>query len=480
MPRPATRRAVAPAAGDPPAGPPPSISALQGLQIEYRPVTSLVPYARNARTHEAAQLAQIAAAMREWGWTNPCLIEPSGDLIAGHGRVLAAERVWQAGGSIARCPDGQVPCIVVPGLSPAQKAALILADNRIAMSAGWDMDLLKAEIGAIAASGVDPSITGFDPSELNDLLASPTAGLTDPDEAPPLEEVAVSRMGDVWVLGDQRIVCGDCTRADHVALCLGRDRPHLMVTDPPYGVSYDPAWRQRAGVGSAGAAVGKVMNDDRADWRDAWALFPGSVAYVWHAGLHADAVAQSLRACKFGIRAQIVWVKTRHALSRGHYHHQHEPALYAVREGVEDDGWRFVPEHEVASYTVRDGATAAWRGGRKQSTVWFIEHLKSDTGHGTQKPVEAMRRPIENNSEPGQLVYEPFSGSGTTLIACEATARRCRAIELDPRYVDVAVRRWESFTGKRAVLERSDEGPSGAGFAEVAARRKREAANAAG
>jgi site-specific DNA-methyltransferase (adenine-specific) len=254
-----------------------------------------------------------------------------------------------------------------------------------------------------------------------------------------------------------------------------------MVTDPPYGVNYDPSWRQKAGVGSAGAATGKVMNDHKADWRDAWALFPGSVAYVWHAGLQADVVAQSLRACKFAVRAQIVWVKTRHALSRGHYHHQHDPALYAVREGVEDDGWRFVPEHEVAAYVVREGQTGAWRGGRKQSTVWFIEHLKSDTGHGTQKPMEAMRRPIENNSEPGQLVYEPFCGSGTTIIACEATARACRAIELDPRYVDVIVKRWEAFTGKRAVLLGSLDGEhAGQAFSVVAARRKKEAERAAG
>lgn len=476
MPR-ANRRAAGSAVGDLPAAPPPSFSA---LQIEYRPVAGLVPYARNARTHPPQQLAQIAASMRQWGWTNPVLIEPSGDIIAGHGRVLAAEREWQAGRSIPRTPDREVPCIVVAGLSPADKAALVLADNRIALSAGWDDALLRAELQSIDMAGIDAALTGFDPSELADLLSQPTDGHTDPDDAPPLEEVAVARLGDVWRLGEHRIVCGDCTDAAVVASCLGSDRPHLMVTDPPYGVNYDPSWRKRAGVGSAGAAMGKVLNDDRADWRDAWALFPGSVAYVWHAGLFADTVAASLRAVKFQLRAQIVWVKTRLVLSRGDYHPQHEPCAYAVRDGADDDRWRFVPEHEVAAYAVREGRPGAYRGGRKQSTVWHIEHLRSETGHGTQKPVEAMRRPIENNSEAGDLVYEPFSGSGTTIIACEATARRCRAIELNPLYVDVAIKRWEAFTGRRASLEHQASGPVGkrAGFAEVAVARRQEAADA--
>jgi site-specific DNA-methyltransferase (adenine-specific) len=180
-----------------------------------------------------------------------------------------------------------------------------------------------------------------------------------------------------------------------------------MVTDP---------------LGGAGTATGKVENDDKADWRDAWALFPGAVAYVSHAGTRAHLVAASLQACKFHIRAQIVWVKPRFVISRGAYHHQHEPAFYGVREG-EPDSWRFQPEHEVAAYAVKDGKTADWKGDRKQSTVWYIEHLESDTGHGTQKPVDCMRRPIENNSSPGQAVYDPFVGSGTTIIAAETTGR---------------------------------------------------------
>lgn len=213
---------------------------------------------------------------------------------------------------------------------------------------------------------------------------------------------------------------------------LAGARPHLLVSDPPYGVEYDPTWRNDAGV-STTKRTGKVANDDRADWREAWALFPGDVAYVWHAAIHATTVAQSLLACGFDIRAQIVWSKSRFALGRGDYHWQHEPCWYAVRKGTRSH----------------------WQGARDQSTLWSIAPAGAEdaaTPHGTQKPVEAMRRPIVNNSERGDLIYEPFCGSGTTLIAAETVGRRCLAMELDPAYCDVIVRRWEDFTGKAATL----------------------------
>lgn len=410
-------------------------------KIEHLPVASLTPYARNARTHSDEQVAQIAASIQEFGFTNPVLIDGNGGVIAGHGRVMAASRLSLE----------HVPCIRLSHLSDAQKRAYVIADNQIALNAGWNDELLRAEIEGLKLDGFNLDLLGFEDDVLADILAPQVDGLTDPNYSPETPQVARSVLGDIWVLGRHRIVCGDCTDPAVVEAALADTRPRLMVTDPPYGVKYDPKWRQEAGVGSSGAATGVVLNDDRADWREAWALFPGDVAYVWHGGLHAGTVAESLAANGFGIRAQIVWVKTRPALSRGHYHWQHEPALYAVRESVENDGWRFVPEHEVAAYAVKNGKTAKWRGGRKQSTVWFIEHLKSDTGHGTQKPVDCMRRPIENNSAPGDVVYEPFSGSGTTIIAAEMTSRCCRAIELNPAYVDVAVRRWQEFTGQRAV-----------------------------
>lgn len=411
-------------------------------KIERRRVADLVPYARNARTHSEAQVAQIAASIKEWGWTNPVLLDETGGIIAGHGRVMAARSLG----------IDEVPVMVASGWTDAQKRAYVLADNKLALNAGWDLGMLGSELRGLMDEGFEMGLVGFSDDELAELTLEATEGLTDPDDAPAAPDEPVSVPGDLWLLGNHRIICGSSTDPLVVDRVLGGVKPHLMVTDPPYGVEYDPAWRQKAGVGSAGAATGKVLNDDRADWSEAWALFPGQVAYVWHSPRHCAEVARSLESCKFQPRAQIVWVKTRPALSRGHYHWQHEPAYYAVQED-QDDQWRFAHLHDVAEYAVKKGATAEWRGGRKQSTVWFIEHLKCDTGHGTQKPVECMKRPIENNSSPGQAIYEPFSGSGTTLIACEMTGRACHAIELNPAYVDVAVRRWQEFTGRMATLE---------------------------
>ena len=224
----------------------------------------------------------------------------------------------------------------------------------------------------------------------------------------------------------------EVTVATDVELLLGDVKPQLMVTDPPYGVEYDPGWRNKAGA-AATKRTGKVLNDDRADWREAWALFPGDVTYVWHGALHATTVADSLEASGFNIRSQFIWAKDRLVLSRGDYHWQHEPCLYAVKKT----------------------GKGHWAGDRKQTTLWQIANKDQDveTVHGTQKPVECMRRPILNNSSQGQAVYEPFMGSGTTLIAAETTGRVCYGIELNPAYVDVAVQRWQQFTGKHAVLE---------------------------
>ncbi len=232
------------------------------------------------------------------------------------------------------------------------------------------------------------------------------------------------------MLGRHRLLCEDSTDQQTVSRVLGSVKPTLLVTDQPFGVQYDPEWRKRAGVNNSNR-MGKVRNDDRADWREAWALFPGDVAYVWHGALHASTVSASLESCGFEIRSQIVWAKPSLVMGRGHYHWQHEPCWYAVR------------------------GTGHWNGDRKQSTLWHIENRNQDaeTVHSTQKPVECMRRPIVNNSSPGQAVYEPFSGSGTTIIACEKEGRIALAIELEPTYVDVAVTRWQNFTGKQAVLE---------------------------
>jgi len=389
---------------------------------ELWPIEKITPYARNSRTHSDEQVAQIAASIREWGWTNPVLVDEDGGLIAGHGRLLAARKLGLT----------QIPTMVAKGWSKAQKKAYVIADNKLALNAGWDLELLAVELGDLQGFDFDLILTGFSHDELAKLLAEKTEGNTDPDEIPEAPIDPVAKPGDVWLLGKHRLVCGDSTDADTVAKALNGVSPHLMVTDPPYGVEYDPAWREKAGVAASGTAKGKVLNDDKADWREAWALFPGDVAYVWHAGLFAGVVGDSLVASGFQLRSQIIWDKGQLVLSRGDYHWEHEPCWYAVRKG----------------------ANGHWAGDRKQTTVWHIaKPKKNETGHGTQKPVECMKRPIENNSSPGQAVYEPFSGSGTTIMAGEMTGRSVHAIELNPAYVDVAIKRWQDFTGLDAVLE---------------------------
>ena len=409
-------------------------------KIEQWPTAKLLPYARNARTHSDEQVAQIAASIREWGWTNPVLVDEDGGLIAGHGRLLAARKLGLT----------QIPTMVAKGWSEAQKKAYVIADNKLALNAGWDLELLAVELGDLQGFDFDLMLTGFSDDELSKLLAEKTEGNTDPDEIPEAPIDPVAKPGDVWLLGKHRLVCGDSTDADTVAKALNGVTPHLMVTDPPYGVEYDPAWREKAGVAASGTAKGKVLNDDKADWREAWALFPGDVAYVWHAGLYAGVVGDSLAACDLMLRSQIIWDKGQLVLSRGDYHWEHEPCWYAVKKG----------------------AKGHWAGDRKQTTVWHIaKPKKNETGHGTQKPVECMKRPIENNSSPGQAVYEPFSGSGTTIIAGEMTGRAVHAIELNPAYIDVAVKRWQDFTGKAATLE-----GDGRTFDEIAGGRIAEAA----
>lgn len=414
-------------------------------QIEWRAVSALLPYARNSRTHSDAQVAQIAASIKEFGWTNPVLVDGDGTIIAGHGRLMAARKLGL----------NRVPVISLEHLTEAQKRAYVIADNQLAMNAGWDNDMLKVELAELAGEDFDLSLLGFDDKILAGLLAEETEGLTDPDEIPEPPADPVSRLGDVWVLGKHRIICGSSTEADTVAKLLGDVKPHLMVTDPPYGVEYDADWRNSAkradGTVIGGKAVGKVLNDDKADWREAWALFPGDVAYVWHAGNMAHVVAESLLSVGLNIRAQVIWAKSQFVIGRGDYHPQHEPCWYAVRKGK----------------------PGQYDGGRKQSTLWQIEKpKKSETGHSTQKPVECMKRPIENNSSPGQAVYEPFSGSGTTIIAGEMTGRHVYAIELNPAYVDVAVKRWQDFTGQKAVLE-----GYGRTFDEVAASKEKATAD---
>ncbi len=398
------------------------------MDVVDLPLERLIPYARNPRKNESA-VATVAASLREFGWRQPIVVDEEMVILAGHTRLEAARQLGLA----------SAPVHIARGLTPAQARAYRLMDNRASENAEWDEALLGLELGDLQGDGFDLALTGFDDDELNRLLA----GLGDDqidrdgeDDVPDTPADPVSRPGDLWILGPHRLICGDSTVATDVERALGGVTPLLMVSDPPYGVEYEPGWRNHAGAAKT-RRTGRVLNDDRADWREAWSLFPGDVAYVWHGALHATTVAESLEVAGFTIRSQIIWAKERLVLSRGDYHWQHEPMFYAVK---------------------RTGK-GHWAGDRKQTTLWQISSRDqdADTVHGTQKPVECMRRPILNNSSPGQAVYEPFMGSGTTLIAAETTGRVCLGIELSPAYVDVAVERWQRFTGKSAVLDGSGE-----------------------
>jgi DNA modification methylase len=390
------------------------------LRVEYWPIDRLIPSARNARTHSAAQVAEIAGSIRTFGFTNPLLVGEDADVVAGHGRLAAARLLGLA----------EVPVIPLRNLDDVERRQLMLADNRIALNAGWDAEMLKLELTDLGKLGADLKILGFSEQELAAALGAPGAGLVPEDEVPGLGEVAISRPGDVWLLGPHRVGCGDCRDASTVAAVLAGTLPQLMVTDPPYGVEYDPEWRHRRGVNNS-AKKGKILNDEIADWAPAWSLFPGEIAYVWHGALRSSIVAESLFKSGFAIRAQIIWAKERLVMSQGDYHWQHEPCWYAVRK------------------------KGNWTGDRKQTTLWTIPSGSQDaeTKHATQKPVECMRRPMLNNSSPGQAIYEPFLGSGTTLIAAQSCLRVCFAIEIDPLFVDLAIRRWQAFTGEPAKRE---------------------------
>lgn len=395
-------------------------------RIEVWPIDKIKPYPNNPRTIPEKAIAKVAGSLKEFGFQKPIVVDEAGVIIAGHVLLKAAHKA-----GILRVP------VMVSNLDENAARAYRIADNRTSQETDWLEDLLKVEITALDDAGFDLASLGFDDRELQKIL-SDDEELARAEETPEPPVNPVSVEGDVWVLGNHRIICGDSTKAEVVEKLLGPVKPHLMVTDPPYGVEYDATWRGKAGHASMGKnRTGVVLADDRADWREAWDLFPGNIAYIWHGGLHSGTVAESLTASGFTLRAQIIWNKSVMAMSRGDYHWKHEPCWYAVR------------------------GTGSWQGDRKQTTVWDLKspiHIMSGsdeqkTSHPTQKPVDCHRRPIINNSSPGQAVYEPFSGSGTTIIAGEMTGRHVYAIELNPAYVDVAVKRWQDFTGQPATLD---------------------------
>lgn len=369
----------------------------------------------------------LVKSIEKFGYIDPIVWNRrTGNLVGGHQRF----KILTARGAT------HVECSVVDFDDATEKAANI-ALNKI--SGDWEIPKLKELLVDLDSMDFDISFTGFTEAELKNLIDwDGKHGEKDADAVPAAPIQAKTKLGDIYLLGDHRLICGDSTDASTVSMLMRGKKADLMVTDPPYGVEYDADWRnddlQAGGMNGApgGRAVGKVLNDGNADWRAAWSLFSGNIAYVWHAGVMCGEVAQSLQSCDFVIRSQIIWAKSHLAISRGHYHYQHEPCFYAVRKT----------------------ASGNWQGDRKQTTLWQIDKpSKSETGHSTQKPIECMQRPMMNHTKAGDIIYDPFLGSGTTLIAAEKIGRVCYGVELNPVYCDVIVQRWEEFTGKKAVLE---------------------------
>lgn len=408
------------------------------MQVETWTIEKLTAYSRTIRKNDHV-VERMAASIREFGFKIPILARSSGEVVDGHLRLKAAQFLRMI----------EVPVILCDEWTAAQVKAFRLLVNQSANWAEWDLEALSKELLELKTVSFDLTLTGFDSKELDRYLFRSQDENDEPVDRP--QPLQVSQSSDLWLCGKHRVLCGDATSTADVDALLGLARPVLMVTDPPYGVAYDPMWREQAGLGRQ-RQTGEVQNDDRVDWSAAYRLFPGDIAYVWHAGIHAVEVAQSLEAAGFSIRAQIIWAKQHFALSRGDYHWQHEPCWYAIRKGK----------------------SSSWCGERNQSTLWEIPNLnpfggaaEDATGHGTQKPLELMRRPILNNSRPGAIVYDPFLGSGTTLTAADATGRICYGMDVDPTYVDVIIRRWQSAAGGVARLASTNET-----FTEVQSRRQ--------
>lgn len=410
-----------------------------------RHLRDLITDPQNANRGTDRGRAALERSLREYGAGRAVLIDRHGRIIAGNKTVEHAKRL-NLPLRVVKTDGTYLIAVQRDDLDLAtdpRAKALAIADNRVGeLDLEWDVEMLKQ----LHAEGLDLSAFWTD-TEFAELCAEPAAGLTDENAVVEPGPTDIVR-GELFILGRHRLLCGDATSAGDVTRLLDGANPELMTTDPPYGVSYDPAWRHRVNP-TQRTAVGRVMNDDRAEWTAAWQLFPGAIAYVWHAALKAPSVAADLEAAGFKIRSQIIWVKQHFALSRGDYHWGHEPAWYAVR------------------------GKGHWRGDRRQTTVWEVPNLnpmggsRADdnavTGHGTQKPVRLFEMPILNHTGAGDVVYDPFCGSGTAIIAAEKLGRACYALEIDPKYVQAAVTRWEAFTGLNAVRHRVTRAKARAG-----------------
>jgi site-specific DNA-methyltransferase (adenine-specific) len=388
------------------------------IQIEHVEVSKLIPYARNSRTHSPTQVKQIAASIREFGFMNPVLIDASNTIIAGHGRVMAAEHLQLQ----------SVPCVRHEHLTEAQRRAYVIADNKLAMNADWDEEMLKLELDDLHMEGFDVGMLGFDPDELSKVMKLDDKEVVE-DEIPEPPAEAITKPGDLWLLGEHRLLCGDSTKAEDVHKLFDGAKADLMLTDPPYNVDY---------TGKTKDAL-KVANDSMkdADFRqfliDCFALAfesmkSGASYYVFHADSEGYNFRGAVKDCGQTVRQCLIWVKNSLVMGRQDYQWQHEPCLY---------GWK-------------DGASHGWYSDRKQTTLLRFDRPTQSTDHPTMKPVQMFAYLLGNSTAPQGLAYDPFLGSGTTLIAAEQLGRKCYGMELSPQYCDVIVKRWETLTGKKA------------------------------
>jgi len=402
-------------------------------KVERWAIGKLVPYARNARTHSDEQIGQIAASIKEWGWTTPVLVDETGSIIAGHGRTLAAQRLQMT----------EVPVMVAKGWSDAKKRAYVLADNKLAMNAGWDNEMLALELGEIGDLDFDLDLTGFSADEIAALMPLELEpGLTDEDAVPEPPVVPVTVLGDVWLLGKHRLMCGDSTSIDAVEkLCGGG--VDMFLTDPPYNVAYEGGTKEKLTIKN------DSMGDDqfRQFLRDAYVaadavMKAGAVFYIWHADLEGYNFRGAVKDAGWTVRQCLIWKKSSLVMGRQDYHWKHEPCLY---------GWK-------------EGAGHLWAADRKQTTILEFDKPTRNGEHPTMKPVALFEYQLLNNTKGGDMVLDSFGGSGTTMIAAEKNGRVSRLMELDPKYCDVIVQRWQEFTGKIAT-----HAETGKPFAEVKA-----------
>ena len=405
-------------------------------------VDKLIPYARNPRTHSEAQVAQIAASIAEFGFNNPILVDTKAGIIAGHGRLLAARKLGLT----------EVPVIVLDHLTEAQKRAYVIADNKLAENAGWDDNLLRIEIEALQDESFDVSLLGFEDVELAQLLAAQDAaeGLTDEDAIPELPDTPISKSGDLWMLGEHKLLVGDATNTGDVMRLMAGDVADLVFTDPPYNVDYEGYTEQKLKI------KGDRMSDvDFKQFLEAafcglrTAVKPGASLYVCHSSSWQREFQNALESAGFQVRCQIIWAKNTFAWGFGRYKFRHEPLFYCHVSGQKDP----------------------WYGDKTQSTLWEEKKPAANRIHPTAKPVELIERALLNSSKTGDIVADLFGGSGSTLIACERRGRRSRLMEIDPKYADCMVRRFQEYSGKSAVLD-----GDGRTFERIARERKAETA----